>query len=100
MHKDLVEGFFKNASSMIQANGEIHVNHKTKPPYTDWNIEKLGEESFLKLMECSNFKKKDYPGYNNKRGDGNRCDKSFHLGRCSTFKFIPLRRTIGLHNVL
>ncbi|KAL5077290.1 hypothetical protein RYX36_016274, partial [Vicia faba] len=94
MHQHLVCGFFKNTSSMIWANGEIHVNHKTTPPYTNWNIEKLAEESFLKLMECSHFKKEDYPGYYNKRGDGNRCDKSFHLGRCSTFKFIPLTRTI------
>ncbi|XP_058783951.1 heavy metal-associated isoprenylated plant protein 41-like [Vicia villosa] len=96
MHKDLVGGFFKNASSMIRVNGEIHVNHKTTHPYTKWNIEKLAEESFLKLMECTDFKKEDYPGYYNKRGDGNKCDKSFPLGRCSTFKFIHPRRTNGI----
>ncbi|CAL5202420.1 unnamed protein product [Lathyrus oleraceus] len=96
MHKDLVCGFFKNASSMIRSNGEIHVNHKTTHPYTKWNIEKLAEESFLKLIECSDFKKEDYPGYNNKRGDGNRCNKPFPLGKCSTFKFTPLRRPIDM----
>lgn len=96
MHKDLVCGFFKNASSMIRSNGEIHVNHKTTRPYTKWNIEKLAEESFLKLIECNDFKKEDYPGYNNKRGDGNRCDKPFPLGKCSTFKFTPLRRPIDM----
>ncbi|PNX75684.1 hypothetical protein L195_g032383, partial [Trifolium pratense] len=90
MHKDLVYGFFKNARHMLVANGEIHVNHKMKPPYTNWNIEKLAEKSFLILIECAKFEKKDYPGYNNKRGDGNRCDKPFYLGECSTFKFTSL----------
>ncbi|XP_058783956.1 heavy metal-associated isoprenylated plant protein 41-like [Vicia villosa] len=84
------------SSRMIRASGQIHVNHKTSHPYTKWNIEKLAEESFLKLMECSDFKKEDYTGYSNKRGDGNRCDKSFPLGRCSTFKFTHLRRKIGI----
>ncbi|KAL5078016.1 hypothetical protein RYX36_017000 [Vicia faba] len=94
MHKDLMCGFFKSASSMILANGEIHVNNKTTHPYIKWNIEKLAEESFLKLTECSDFKKEDCPCYNNKRGDGSRCDKSFPLSKCRTFKFNPLRTTI------
>ncbi|XP_057433212.1 uncharacterized protein LOC130726023 [Lotus japonicus] len=88
MHKDLVFGFFKNASCMLRANGEIHVNHKTTTPFNNWNIEKLAMQSFLTLIECSDFKKEDYPGYNNKRGDSNRCDEPFPLGKCSTFKFI------------
>ncbi|ERN19131.1 hypothetical protein AMTR_s00061p00154840 [Amborella trichopoda] len=29
----------------------------------------------------------DYPGYNNKRGDGGRCDEPFPLGVATTFKF-------------
>jgi hypothetical protein len=29
-----VYGFVKNARQMLVANGEIHVNHKMKPPYT------------------------------------------------------------------
>ncbi|AES70680.1 DUF2431 domain protein [Medicago truncatula] len=61
MYKDLVYGFFKNASHMLMTNDEIHVNHKTKPPFTN---------------------------YNHKQGDGNRCNKPFYLGKCSTFKFI------------
>ncbi|KAK2440877.1 ferredoxin-fold anticodon-binding domain protein [Trifolium repens] len=90
MHKDLVYGFFKNARQMLVANGEIHVNHKMKPPYTHWNTEKLAEQSFLVLIECAKFKKKDYPGYSNKGGDGNRCDEPFPLGKCSTFKFTSI----------
>ncbi|KAK9209947.1 hypothetical protein WN944_002316 [Citrus x changshan-huyou] len=34
-----------------------------------------------------NFKKEDYPGYNNKRRAGLKCDEPFHLGECSSFIF-------------
>lgn len=88
MHTTLVLGFFKNASSMLRANGEIHVSHKTTPPFSNWNIPKLAEQCFLTLIECADFKREDYPGYHNKRGDGNRCDEPFPLGKCCTYKFI------------
>ncbi|KAG4920668.1 Heavy metal-associated isoprenylated plant protein 41 isoform C [Glycine soja] len=87
-HKALVLGFFKNASGMLRANGEIHVSHKTTAPFNNWNIEKLAAQCFLKLIECADFKREDYPGYNNKRGDSYRCDEPFPLGKCCTFKFI------------
>ncbi|XP_054799200.1 heavy metal-associated isoprenylated plant protein 41-like [Prosopis cineraria] len=86
-HKNLVRGFFMNAGSMLRLDGEIHVNHKTKPPYDHWCIRELGIQSFLWPIECVVFKKEDYLGYNNKRGDGSRSDESFPLGKCSTFKF-------------
>ncbi|XP_028752847.1 heavy metal-associated isoprenylated plant protein 41-like isoform X2 [Neltuma alba] len=106
-HKDLVRGFFMNAGSMLRSNGEIHVNHKTKPPYDAWRIKELGIQNFLWPIECVQFKKEDYPGYNNKRGDGSRSDEPFHLGKCSTFKFALLtknefyptnQRTLSYHH--
>ncbi|KAK8705816.1 hypothetical protein V6N13_049405 [Hibiscus sabdariffa] len=87
MHKNLVEGFFRSASGMLRANGEIHVNHKTKTPFSLWNLEKLASESSLVLVRCVDFNIQDYPGYHNKRGDGSRCDSPFPLGESSTFKF-------------
>ncbi|CBI39843.3 unnamed protein product, partial [Vitis vinifera] len=87
MHRDLVHGFFRNASGMLRANGEIHVNHKTTAPFSHWNLEELASQNSLVLFECVDFKKEDYPGYNNKRGAGSRCDEPFRLGACSTFKF-------------
>ncbi|KAK2440875.1 ferredoxin-fold anticodon-binding domain protein [Trifolium repens] len=97
MHMDLVFGFFKNASHMLRANGEIHVNHKTTPPFNNWNLEKLAEQSFMTMIECVDFNKEDYPGYNNKRGDSYRCDDPFPLGKCSTFKFINNPRSMKNH---
>ncbi|KAL2495816.1 putative protein-like [Forsythia ovata] len=87
LHRKLLRGFFRNACGMLQENGEIHVSHKTKRPYSEWKIEDLAVEYSLTLIECSDFKIEDYPGYKHKRGDGSRCDKPFSLGKCSTFKF-------------
>lgn len=87
MHRTLLQGFFKNASGMLRPYGEVHVNHKTTAPFNHWNLEELASNHLLGLIECLKFEKEDYPGYNNKRGDGPRCDEPFPLGECSTFKF-------------
>lgn len=87
MHKSLVHEFFKNASQMLRVDGEIHVNHKTKPPFSDWNVVQLAQQNSLELIGCADFNILDYPGYNNKRGQGKRCDRPFFLGECSTYKF-------------
>ncbi|XP_020220540.1 uncharacterized protein LOC109803398 [Cajanus cajan] len=96
-HKVLVRGFFNNASRMLRADGEIHVSHKNTAPFTNWNIEQLAKQCFLKLKECVDFKREDYPGYNNKRGDGHKCDEPFPLGVCCTYKFICNRKTKPNH---
>ncbi|KAK1399185.1 Heavy metal-associated isoprenylated plant protein [Heracleum sosnowskyi] len=87
MHRSLLNGFFKNASGMLRPDGEIHVNHKTSNPYCNWKLEELAGQNSLRLIECVAFKKEDYPGYENKRGSSSRCDQSFPLGICCTFKF-------------
>ncbi|KVI10451.1 protein of unknown function DUF2431 [Cynara cardunculus var. scolymus] len=88
IHRNLVCSFFKNASQMLRPNGEVHVSHKTKFPFDCWNIVELASQSCLTLLECVEFKREDYPGYNNKRGDGVRSDEPFPLGECRTYKFI------------
>jgi len=88
MHKALVHGFFNNASRMLRPNGEIHLSHKTTEPFSYWNIENLAAQCFLTLIERADFKREDYPGYNNKRGDSYRCDEPFPLGKCCTYKFV------------
>nr|XP_043621498.1 heavy metal-associated isoprenylated plant protein 41-like [Erigeron canadensis] len=88
IHRILVCGFLKNASEMLHPKGEIHVTHKTSDPFHLWNIEELATQNSLTLLERVNFRLKDYPGYHNKRGDGDRSDSSFPLGACSTYKFV------------
>lgn len=75
---------------MLQVNGEVHVTHKTSHPYNEWEIVKLAKESGLYLVEEASFSTRDYPGYMNKRGSGKKCNQTFHVGRCSTYKFAKL----------
>lgn len=72
---------------MLRADGEIHVNHKTTAPFSNWNLEEMASLNSLVLIERVEFKIEDYPGYKQKRGDGRRCDEPFPLGESSTFKF-------------
>lgn len=65
--------------------GEVHISNKTTPPYTEWDLVELAEKSQLKLLECVQFNKNLYPGYSNKRGVGEFCDKSFFLGSYGTY---------------
>lgn len=87
LHKKLLDSFFRSAGCMLKANGEVHVNHKTTAPFSNWNLPELALRNALSLIGCPVFNKEDYPGYNNKRGDGKRCDSPFPLGKCHTFMF-------------
>ncbi|KAK1292044.1 Uncharacterized protein QJS10_CPB17g00350 [Acorus calamus] len=87
LHRQLIRGFFNNASHMLRPDGEIHINHKKGIPYSNWNLKKIAEENSLVLLECVDFKSEEYPSYENKIGDGSNCDKPFFLGECGTFKF-------------
>ena len=86
-HQLLVRRFFRNASHLLHPNGEIHVSHKTGQPYDRWQIEELASEFSLVISEVVTFRKEDYPGYNQKRGDGEWCDKEFPLRNGCTSKF-------------
>ncbi|XP_024200089.1 uncharacterized protein At4g26485 [Rosa chinensis] len=85
-HKNLVKGYFMSAHQMLCSRGQIHVTHKTKFPFTEWEIVNLAKVAGLYLVEEETFYPWQYPGYVNKRGAGN-CDESFRLGMSSTFKF-------------
>nr|XP_051192266.1 uncharacterized protein LOC127305776 isoform X3 [Lolium perenne] len=86
-HKELVHGFFANARHLLRPYGETHISHKTGFPYDAWDIAQLAYESSLIMVRKVDFSKKDYPGYNQKRGDGATCDQPFALGPCCTFMF-------------
>ncbi|CAM0951898.1 unnamed protein product [Alopecurus aequalis] len=86
-HKQLVHGFFANARHLLRPYGETHVSHKTGLPYDRWDIEQLANDSSLIRVRKVPFSKDDYPGYDQKRGDGAKCDQPFALGPCCTFMF-------------
>ncbi|GLJ08324.1 hypothetical protein SUGI_0086500 [Cryptomeria japonica] len=87
-HSDLVSRFFESAKMLLSKFGEIHVTHKKGSPYDKWNLVGEAVNCGLFLSESVDFKREDYPGYINKRGDGKDIDKSFHLGKCKTYKFM------------
>ncbi|KAL8469617.1 hypothetical protein ACS0TY_032463 [Phlomoides rotata] len=87
MHRNLVRGFLQNASSMLQLDGEIHINHKIKPPFDSWKLEDLALECSLICIAKDDFNCRDYKWYSHKRGSGWKPDESFPLGASKTFKF-------------
>ena len=86
-HQLLVRRFFRNASYLLHPDGEVHVSHKKGEPYNRWQIEDLASEFSLAMFKAVAFRKEDYPGYNQKRGDGDRCDQEFPLRNGYTFMF-------------
>ncbi|KAM1032312.1 hypothetical protein ACFX2I_035908 [Malus domestica] len=90
LHQDLVKRFFAAASEILTGRGEVHVTHKTGNPFSRWNIVKLAEEVGLYLVEEAPFMRADYPGYLNKKGSGRKCNRTFRVGQCSTYKFAKL----------
>ncbi|XVF76973.1 hypothetical protein PTKIN_Ptkin14bG0003000 [Pterospermum kingtungense] len=94
LHKKLVKGFLRNAYEMLTEKGEVHITHKTAHPFNVWNIEKLAEEVGLRLLNKVPFSKEEYPGYENMRGHGIKCNESFAIGECSTFMFQKQSRVV------
>ncbi|KAL6201840.1 hypothetical protein ACLB2K_025552 [Fragaria x ananassa] len=90
LHQHLVRGFFASACQMLKVNGEVHVTHKTTYPFNEWEIVELAREAGLYLVEEASFSTRDYPGYVNKRGSGEKCNRTFPVGQCSTYKFAQL----------
>jgi 25S rRNA (uracil2634-N3)-methyltransferase len=37
----LVQAFVSSATPLCKGNGQIHMNHKTKPPFNQWNIAEI-----------------------------------------------------------
>ncbi|XP_050371474.1 uncharacterized protein At4g26485-like [Argentina anserina] len=90
LHQKLVRQFLKSACEMLKESGEIHVTHKTPYPFSKWEIVKLAGDFGLYLVEEASFSRGDYPGYLNKRGSGKKCNRTFPVGLCSTYKFAKL----------
>ena len=43
-NKELVRKFMVGAAKLLSDKGQVHMNHKTKPPYDQWAIEKVALE--------------------------------------------------------
>lgn len=83
-NKQLLRAFFQNAREYLNAQGEIHVTHKTIEPFSWWGIIELAQSSGLKFVGSIIFDRCLYPGYTNRKVKDN---KSFPLHDARTFIF-------------
>jgi len=58
-NKELVRKFVANALPYLHNDGEIHMCHKTKPPYNHWGLEKVALEG---IKTNNNERKFEYKG--------------------------------------
>lgn len=88
-NKQLLREFFAIAPKILTPTGEIHVTHKTKPPFGQWRIEQLAQEQKLAHVRSVIFDRCLYPGYSNKKVLSK---SSFPIWDSLTFVFVPAER--------
>ncbi|CAK4231600.1 unnamed protein product [Aphanomyces euteiches] len=66
-NKALLEAFFRAVATVLAPGGEVHVTHKTKPPFGQWGIVGLAEGNGLTHAGSVVFDRCLYPGYSNKK---------------------------------
>ncbi|KAL8247815.1 hypothetical protein R6Q59_009031 [Mikania micrantha] len=86
-NRELVRGFFTQASMMLAEQGHVQVTHKISSPFSDWSITTLAKEEGLVKIKEEWFNIQDYPGYVNKKGDGRSPDESFAYAKCKKYRF-------------
>ncbi|KAD1625213.1 hypothetical protein E3N88_42523 [Mikania micrantha] len=78
-NRELVRGFFTQASMMLAEQGHVQVTHKISSRFSDWSITTLAKEEGLVKIEEEWFNIQDYPGYVNKK-DYSKKDKILIVG--------------------
>ncbi|GAB2293082.1 hypothetical protein Dimus_027297 [Dionaea muscipula] len=86
-HRKLIRMFLANAKMMIKMDGEIHIRHKSNGFFRDWNIQQLGENEGLQLIETMPFHPYEYEGYNTKFGFGGKANRNFDCHPSNTYRF-------------
>ena len=61
-NKELVRKFVANALPYLHDEGEIHMCHKTKPPYNHWGLEKVALEGIIANNDSDNERQFEYKG--------------------------------------
>ncbi|KDO30064.1 hypothetical protein SPRG_05255 [Saprolegnia parasitica CBS 223.65] len=66
-NKALLKGFFSVVLGSLAPGGEVHVTHKTKPPFGQWGILEIAAACGLSHLGSVVFDRCLYPGYSNKK---------------------------------
>ena len=90
INKTLVNDFFAHVASMLRPGGQVHVTHKTKPPFGQWEIDAIAARHALDHTRSVIFDRCLYAGYSNKKvlSKG-----SFPIWDSETFVFVPHQST-------
>lgn len=85
-HRTLVRLFLANAKKLVSKElGEIHITHKSKGFFLQWDLRSLASEEGLLLLEEVPFNRKEYPGYHNMCVFGG--NQFFYCCPSKTYKF-------------
>ncbi|EKX55459.1 hypothetical protein GUITHDRAFT_99236 [Guillardia theta CCMP2712] len=75
-NKDLMSKFFMSVIKITRQGGQVHVSHKTKPPFCHWNLPELAEsaghkteqeELRLGFVRRVVFDRSMFPSYHNRK---------------------------------
>uniref|UniRef100_K3WQG5 25S rRNA (uridine-N(3))-methyltransferase BMT5-like domain-containing protein n=1 Tax=Globisporangium ultimum (strain ATCC 200006 / CBS 805.95 / DAOM BR144) TaxID=431595 RepID=K3WQG5_GLOUD len=92
INRALLRDFFESARPKLFKTGEVHVTLKTKPPYSNWNIEEQAKAADFVLKERRKFNIRLFPGYNHRTTDP--LAKKFEPDLCVTYVFIVNRAKV------
>ena len=100
-NKTMLREFFERCVNLLEPGGEVHLVHKTKPPYNQWDLSDLVAESGMRLEAAVVFDRELYPGYTNRKALVGR--GSFPISDARTFVFMSplvLRNGRGIFGTL
>jgi 25S rRNA (uracil2634-N3)-methyltransferase len=92
-NKVLLAKFFGTVHRVCTPGGEVHIVHKTKPPYSHWDVIAIAERSGLIYQCCVVFDKALCPGYKNRKARKGKGSFPCHDARVFVFT-IPLIRAV------
>ena len=85
-NKKMLRLFFSRVVDLLIPGGEVHLVHKTKPPYNQWDISEQVGDSGMQLAGAVVFDREMYPGYINRKALVGR--GSFPISDARTFIFV------------
>jgi MYXO-CTERM domain-containing protein len=85
-NKEMLRAFFEHAVRLLVPGGEVHLVHKTKPPYNQWDLSELVAGSGMRMAAAVVFDRELYPGYTNRKALVGR--GSFPISDARTFVFV------------
>lgn len=95
-NRQLLRSFFEaSKTKLCEKGGEVHVTHKTKEPFSWWNIRQLAREAGFTTRATLCFDRTLFPGYVNRKA---LVREGFNAVDAFTYVFVrpsPLHRSVA-----